>query len=247
MTHCLEFPKFEDRLNDYSDDLLAPPARAEVDRHLRECAGCRDALAALRSLKERAATLPRSLEPPRNLWLGIEASLPPRRGGAFALFRWLFARRAEWRLALAGAAAFLAVAVAVFVALRRESAPELAPDAQILTSQASPSGPTAGQAAGGASEQAALRLVEAEYRSPTEQLQAALLRETSRPSPEAVRVLEENLKIVNGAILEVHRAAEEDPGRVVEEQFVAKLYKTRFELLRQAVRLASREGEEKKS
>jgi anti-sigma-K factor RskA len=239
MTYC---PEFEERLNDYSDDLLAAPERAEVDRHLRECAGCRDGLAALRSLRERAAALPRSLEPPGNLWLEVRESLPPRlagRGGAPALLSGLFWRSRQWRFAFAGAAAVLAVAVAILVAVRREGAPAVSPQARGGSSSAGVSA--------GASEPEALRLVEAEYKSPTEQLQAALLRESSEPSPEAVRVLEENLKIVNGAIREVHRAAREDPGRAVEEQFVAKLYRTRFELLRQAVRLASREGEEKKS
>ena len=78
----------------------------------------------------------------------------------------------------------------------------------------------------------------AALRARVAQLQASELR---------LKLIEENLRIVDGAIREVHRAAEEDPGRAVEEQMVTHLYRTRFELLRQAVRLASREGEEKQS
>jgi len=90
-------------------------------------------------------------------------------------------------------------------------------------------------------------MAEAEYRAATEKLLAALQRERGAASLEAVKVIEENLRIVEGAIQEIHRAAVDHPGHKVDERVVISLYRTRFELLRQAVRLFSREGEEKQS
>jgi len=268
-----ECPDFEEKLNDYLDGLLAPAGREEVERHLRECAGCRESLAALKSLGERAASLPRSLEPDRDLWPGIRATLPPRRGGVLAPFvsRGLSFLRSRLgapasaagggrrpRFALAGAAAVLAVLLAIFVVARLERAPGLSPAGDEQAPPAATAFPGApGESAEGTLPAgpalASLELLETEYKGPTEQLQSVLdgysgeRRGGGRESRGAVSVIEENLRIVDGAIREVHRAAERDPGRAVEEQMVTHLYRTRFELLRQAVRLASQEGEEKQS
>jgi len=275
MKHCADY---EERLNDYLDNLLAPPERAGVEQHLEGCAGCREALAAMRSLRERTASLPRSVEPARNLWPGIRDSLAgPRRpvpGSILGFPAWM----TGWgRLvpAAASVALVLLVAVAVVIALRRDTvqpgpgeadlsgtgpAPiargETAPPAGPAGSGAAPvtstdSGPSpavpAGVAPARLPQQEPLEMAEAEYRAATEKLLAALQRERGAASLEAVKVIEENLRIVEGAIQEIHRAAVDHPGHKVDERVVISLYRTRFELLRQAVRLFSREGEEKQS
>jgi len=61
----------EVQLNEYVDGTLAADARALVEAHLAQCAGCREAVAELRSLIARAAALPKSIEPDRDLWLPI--------------------------------------------------------------------------------------------------------------------------------------------------------------------------------
>jgi len=61
----------EAQLNEYVDGTLAADARALVEAHLAQCAGCREAVAELRSLIARAAALPKSIEPDRDLWLPI--------------------------------------------------------------------------------------------------------------------------------------------------------------------------------
>ena len=61
----------EAQLNEYVDGTLATDARALVEAHLAQCAGCREAVAELRSLIARAAALPKSIEPDRDLWLPI--------------------------------------------------------------------------------------------------------------------------------------------------------------------------------
>jgi len=66
------------QLNEYVDGTLAARDRASVEAHLAECAGCRAAVAELRSLAAAAATLPKSVEPGRDLWAAIETRIRQR-------------------------------------------------------------------------------------------------------------------------------------------------------------------------
>ena len=88
----------EERLNDYVDGTLPAPERWAVELHLVGCGGCREEVERLRALLVDAARLPKSLAPPRDLWLDIE-----RRIGAVVSVR-LSARPTARRLALAAAA-----------------------------------------------------------------------------------------------------------------------------------------------
>jgi len=86
----------EVELNEYVDGTLAPQARALVETHLAQCAGCREAVAELRALVAGAAALPQSIEPGRDLWAPIKARIVRRA-------TWNVQRR-FWRGALAAAA-----------------------------------------------------------------------------------------------------------------------------------------------
>ena len=86
----------EVQLNEYVDGTLAAGARALVETHLAQCAGCREAVAELRALLVGAAALPKSIEPGRDLWAPITARIVQRA-------TWNV-RRAFWRGALAAAA-----------------------------------------------------------------------------------------------------------------------------------------------
>jgi anti-sigma factor RsiW len=254
MKHCAEY---EEWLNDFLDEEILPVERAAVERHLEGCAGCREFLEGLRSLRERTAALPLSLEPERNLWPGIRKALPIRRawlpGSLTGFPAWL----RGWGGLIPAAASIvivLAIVVVVMIGLRQSAVPPGPGDGEAGAPAAGPTPIARGEAASPARTvpaalppQGSLELLEAEYRAATEKLLAALQRERGGASPEAVKVIEENLRIVDRAIQEIHRAAVDHPGHRVDERVVISLYRTRFELLRQAVRLASREEEEKKS
>ena len=85
----------EIQLNEYVDGTLAADARALVEAHLMQCAGCRAAVAELRALVDGARGLPRAIEPASELWTGIAGRLGTR-GSGFGT-RW-------WRGGLAAAA-----------------------------------------------------------------------------------------------------------------------------------------------
>ena len=86
----------EAQLNEYVDGTLAADARAQVEAHLAQCAGCREAVAELRTLVAGAAALPKTIEPGRDLWAPITARIVQRA-------TWNV-QRAFWRGALAAAA-----------------------------------------------------------------------------------------------------------------------------------------------
>jgi len=93
-------PHMEATLNEYVDGTLAARDRAPVEAHLAGCAGCRVAVADLRSLSAAAASLPKIIEPGRDLWAGIEARMRQRA-------TWNVQR--VWRPALAAAAVLVIV------------------------------------------------------------------------------------------------------------------------------------------
>ncbi len=98
-------PHMETNLNEYVDGTLAARDRAAVEAHLADCAACRAAVAELRSLSAAAASLPKSIEPRRDLWARIETRIA--QGATWN------PQRVRRRAALA-AAALLVIALGVY-------------------------------------------------------------------------------------------------------------------------------------
>jgi anti-sigma factor RsiW len=89
-------------LDGYVAGTLRPPDREPLEAHARSCAGCRADLESTRVARPAAAALPRSIEPPHDLWPGIQQRLG--RSGPIQAPR-------RWRMAgLAAAAAILLMA-----------------------------------------------------------------------------------------------------------------------------------------
>jgi hypothetical protein len=67
-------------LDDFLDGRLGDSRRRKVENHLEECAACREEAHALRTLMAQARSLPREIDPARDLWPGIETEIrAPRR------------------------------------------------------------------------------------------------------------------------------------------------------------------------
>ncbi|MBI3110474.1 MAG: zf-HC2 domain-containing protein [Ignavibacteriales bacterium] len=86
-------------LNDILDGTLPLGQQKSVELHLKDCAACRQELAALRSVLDKASALPVSIDPPRDLWEGIDARLGPQKilAGPFST-RWEPPRSANTNL-----------------------------------------------------------------------------------------------------------------------------------------------------
>lgn len=220
----------EERLNDYVDDLLTRADRADLDQHMAQCDGCRQAVTALSVLKDAAAVLPRSLAPRRDLWPEIRRGL----SGAGAGPWWRLAGRRPasswgWRVGLAAAAVMLvAASVSITLLLVR---PQPGSTVEHGTAASDHPGPVL---------LASYRAAENEYLRATDDLMAVLDSRRHELAPETVELLEENLRVIDEAISQMWSALENDPAHSGNRHLFNNLYQKKVTLLRQAVRLPAR-------
>lgn len=210
----------ETRVQDYLDDLLCREDRAELEQHLAACAECTALVLRARDLQRALRELPRELTAPAHLRAAINARIDERPlreaegGRASVLDRPL----RSLRPALA-AAALLLVAISSALTLLLVRPEGSAPVA------ARPSGP------GGA-----LLAVERPYQRAADELSAALTGGREVLAPETVRILEENLRVIDAALAEARAALREDPGNGPVLELLRATHERRLDLLRQARR-----------
>ncbi len=213
------------RLDEYVDELLDGQELLQVERHLAGCAGCREELRGLRALLAEAAALPEELEPPRELWPGIEARLAPRSGVlSFApLRRWAFLAPP-----LAAAAAAL---LAIGLSLRPGPQPQPAP------------GPSqtpvveAGLSAVALGSGASLAQAEDEYRRATQQLLESLRSEQRALPPGTLETVERNLSAIERSLGEIRAALEQDPENAQLARLLNSTQRRKLQMLQSVARL----------
>ena len=229
--------RFNDLLSDYLDHDLPRGEAEALERHLAECAECRDTLAALERVKTRAATL---VDPPAptDLWAGIASrigsagttSVNPRRVVVHEMPR----RPALWSVpqwALA-AAAFVAVAVGVSWVVQTRITPGLRPPVAVQTPTPDQAPTSAGNTASDASFDATA------IESQIGQLQQALDRGRDKLDPKTVKVLEENLRIIHTATEDARRALEQDPANRDLQNYFAGSVQSKLDMVKRAAQLA---------
>lgn len=176
-----------------------------------------------RQLQERLEALPRSIEPQRDLWPAIQARIETGKvvAGRFESPRPQRAWLHRYGL-LAAAASLLVVVSSATTAwwLRGDRAP--APEAAATVAPA------------GWSE-----FIDAEraYQTVTDDLLLALQTRRDSLAPETVRVVEENLRLIDQAIREARAALERDPANAGLATKVTDIYRRRVDFLRQISRL----------
>lgn len=208
------------KLDDYEDGLLTEAELHEVELHLAACADCRAEVSRLRALIRRASSVPREMDPPRDLWPDIVDRLAPREGRPPV-------RRLRRFLAHPVA---LAAAAAVFVALatvtvRRETA---AP---------TPTGAPAPIAARASDDH--VQAAEVDYIRATGQLMGALDARRGSLSPETRNAVDENLRVIDDALKQVRDALEEDPGNRQLTRMLASTHQKKLDLLLRLLKLTA--------
>lgn len=215
MTHLTN-----DQVNEYVDGDLPDPGLAE--RHLAECEACRLEVEAIRDLVGSARALPREIDPGPELWKAVReetVDLPVRR------------RQTLWsmRYGLAAAAVLLAAfssgITAAVLWTRGASAPVAVVDDR-------------GSGAGGATL-VGFQPAEAEYLRTAAELERVLEARRDRLSPETVRILEENLDIVDRAIASSREALVRDPGSAELVTMLSAVYQDKINVLESAVLLSA--------
>jgi len=213
-------------LNDYVDGLLSEEDARAVEKELEANPQLRKTEGELRGLLASARRLPKSIEPDRDLWEGIQRRLQPKWSGARPRFRPIgFIPILRFALPAAAVATVLVVSgLSLWTGLR--------PDPVPLTDQS-----YLDNSLGVQIVSAELQKVEADHRSAVTVLREALDESKQSLSPETVRVIEENLEVIDEAIEEIRAALQEDPGNECLFHSLVATYNKEVDLLQQAVRL----------
>ena len=202
-----------ERIDDLAAGRLTGAAREEALAHIAGCAACSADLEAARGLAAPLAGLPRSIEPPRDLWPAISARTATRAAPGSGP-----ATRHRPVLAIAAALALIAGSSAVTMLVMRDPGPEPAPVAAVP-------GPPAPR-------------FEARYVAETRELADLLERQRELLAPETVVTLERNLAIIDSAIADSRAALAADPSNGELELLLRAGYEQKVALLQQATRLA---------
>ncbi len=216
-------------LDDYVDGTLAPDRAAAVESHLEACADCRAEVTDTRSLLSAAAKLPRSIEPPNDLWSGIANQIDERPS---VLANSLGQRaRTLWtmRYPLAAAAILLIVTSSAVTALllRDRSASDVpVPATADLRPERLPL-------------VSSWRSTEGEYLRATLELAEALEAAKDRLTPEMVALIENNLRIIDSAIQESRAALALEPTNLELIEVLMSRYEKKLEVLRGVNRMSA--------
>jgi len=221
-----------DRLSDYLDGDLDHRDREALDAHLPGCAACTETLAALGTVVARARRLSER-SPATDLWPGIAARLESTRGP----LRLRTPRFGGWRvsftvlqLAAAALALVLLSSGTMWLALRRHAAaPTIGttPTTGTAPATTSPAGPDGAVADFGF----------ARYDAAVADLERVLAQHRSELDPATVRVIEDNLRIIDRATAEARKALAADPANPYLNGHLADQMRRKVELLRQATAL----------
>jgi anti-sigma factor RsiW len=232
-----------DRLSEYVDGELDPADRAALDVHLQLCEGCAGMVEELRAVLLRAGALEASA-PGTDLWPAIEARIAaPRKARVFDLGGWRGReapraagpgagqpRRWSFTLPQLAAAAVLLVmlsSMTMWTVLSRR--PAAGPP---------PSGPSAPAAA--IVQPAGFEA--ARYDAAIADLERVLREHRSKLDPATVRVIEQNLLIIDQATAQARKALAADPANSYLNGHLAAQLMRKLTLLRQATAIAAVHG-----
>jgi len=216
--------RYTEKLSEYLDGELDAAERQAIESHVFECGECAAALAELRRVTERARQL--SDQPPAtDLWPGIVERIRPTVVP-------LSTKRPAWRVSLSlpqlAAAAVLLILVSGG-SVRLLSRPSRVPVV---------SGPAVVEVGA----RAPTRLDDADYDAAVRDLREVLSKGRVRLDTTTVRILEQNLALIDRAIAQARRAVAGDPGNVYLNSHLAQTRMRKLELLRRAAALANAES-----
>jgi anti-sigma factor RsiW len=213
--------RIEELIDDFVDGRLAADERREVERHLENCSACRSSVEQLRSIIEGAAALPREIQPSRDLLPGIRCAVDGG-GGAKPGGAWV------WWAGLAATVIILITALLTGVVLNE-------PDGVEALNERSQDGALEA----GSDAVSEIRAAEKEYIRAAAVLAELLEQRRDTLPPETAALVDENLEIINQAIVNVRLALDADPADPETGQVLTALYRQKIEILRRVSRLSS--------
>jgi anti-sigma factor RsiW len=218
-----------DRLSEYLDDELPPGERAALEGHLTQCAECSATLADLRRVVARARAL-ESTGPATDLWPGIATRIGAAAAAGPAV-RAIGMRRFAFSLPQ-----LLAAGIALMI-LSGGSVWLLRPDSAATPVVSVTTRPAAESALG--SPVSWQRRAAPGYDAAVADLERVLAEGRGRLDATTVRVLEQNLRVIDRAIEQARRAVAADSANAYLNSHLAETMRRKLDLLRQAASLVS--------
>ncbi|KPK83187.1 MAG: hypothetical protein AMS25_00875 [Gemmatimonas sp. SM23_52] len=224
------------RLSEYLDGELNAAERSELESHLAGCQECAKTLEQLRQVVARAQAL-EDRSPAADLWAGIAARIGTdtrdaavadleehrRRRGRLGQRRLSFSLP---QLAAASVALIILSAGSVWLLSRTEG-----PGAETL-------GPTGEPGATLVSAPAVSGFGVAGYDAAIAELEGVIEESRAQLDTATVRIIQENLMIIDRAIAQAQRALAEDPASIYLNEYLAATMRQKLEFLRQAAQMA---------
>ena len=224
--------QWTDRLSDYLDDELPAGERAALEAHLATCSECRTTLGELRQGVARAQAL-EDAEPETDLWRGIATAIGMGKVTELAERREKRARRFAFsipQLIAASIGLVLLSGGATWMALRNQQA-----DAGVAQLTPEPG------------ERGMVNVsYDSRWRNRTAvaiaELQDELTANEAQLDTATVRIVRQNLAVIDRAISQAQKALQRDPNSAYLQLHLANTMRQKVELLRRANNLAVTES-----
>jgi anti-sigma factor RsiW len=214
--------RWMERLSEYLDGELPMSERVALEEHLETCTDCPAVLADLRRVAARAGSMDVQA-PRRDLWPGIATRIGATPARVTRLpRRWSFSLP---QLAAAAVALMTLSGGAVWLTRSNISAPASVPTAATGSPSTMP-------AAIHASRSAAQS-----YAAAVADLEQVLAGGRGQLDSTTVRVIEQNLAVIDRAIAQAQRALNADPANLYLNTHLAETMRRKLDLLRQAATL----------
>ena len=206
-------PTYED-LNDWIDGVAEPTQAQAITAHIASCDECNAIATSLRQLLNDSASLPKAMPVPAEIWEGVAAATVARRSNM---------RDAVWQLRypLAAAATFLiAITAAVTLLLSPAREKPVAVTRTVTTPAV----------------QLAVQRAEADYGESVRTLEALLSARRAQLDPATVKMLDQHLVIIDGAIRDAKAALAKNPDNKALPHMITGAYERKVNMLTRALR-----------
>lgn len=236
-----EHREWTDKLSDYLDGELPDHEQRAVAAHVAECAECARTLGELRAVVQQAQALTPSA-PSAELWNGIATRIASAEGARPLVGQFGARRRFTFTWPELVAASIVLVLVSGLTAMRfatnrpgYTNAGLQPPDATVGRGDAAASG--RGVEAGNPDIVPA-SFDDSEYDQAVADLQRALQSGRGQLDPVTVKVVEDNLAIIDQALDDARRALAADPANADLSGYLLETRRRKLDLLRHAAALA---------
>jgi hypothetical protein len=204
-------------LSAFADGELKAVALARVEKHLADCASCTATLARMRSLMRTAASLPREIAPPRDVWEQIRSRKPRAESREP---RW-------WHNGWLASAAAVILVVSTALLTSGPLGPRRAKGVKVASVPTSATTPVI------------VASVQRHYEPTITELREAFDAQRKSLAPSTVRTLDRSMAVIDSAIAEARTALVADPASAALLDLLSAHYQRKVEFLKRATALSS--------